>query len=101
MGWECGRSLIVYDFSFFLGVAEMEFRRGRAYLTLTALTQRLPEGVFVGYNAEANGNAVSIISVPAGRRGGMVYATVSKTVARKGLWVRVPPPAPLITPHHP
>jgi hypothetical protein len=29
-----------------------------------------------------------------GRRGGMVYATVSKTVARKGLWVRVPPPAP-------
>lgn len=32
------------------------------------------------------------------RRGGTVYAAVSKTVALTGLWVRIPPPAPLHPP---
>lgn len=35
------------------------------------------------------------------RCGGTVYAAVSKTVARKGLWVRIPPPAPPSVPHVP
>src|SRR5690242_13377292 len=46
MGWECGLSLIVYDFPFSGCALRLED---------TALeAQRLPEGARVGYNAEAN-----------------------------------------------
>src|SRR5579863_10784786 len=34
------------------------------------------------------------VATDTSRCGGTVYAMVSKTIAREGLWVRVPPPAP-------
>src|SRR5260221_37989 len=45
-----------------------------------------------------NGDYTALVPCTPGRRGGTVYAAVSKTAPGHGLWVRIPPPAPWSNP---
>lgn len=75
-----------------VGGAALSIRSRRATLYSDDLLQWLI-GHLWDYRPVKGGGVASIVAFPAGVAE-LAYATHSKCVARKGLWVRIPPPAP-------
>jgi hypothetical protein len=57
--------------------------------------ERLPEWALVGYNAEANGTAVMQTTYRLAGVAERYTRQSQKLLPITGLWVRIPPPAPL------